>query len=206
MPVYPGAYKAKAVAYNAPVLTVFVPQVFGDQAIEITEFVGGPTQGMGWVVFQGGSPDHPLWLSSGGGGGSGTVTDTMWVGPDPPPSPDIELWWDTDEVLPDDALLQIKGVLTGAGTALPGSPTNGDVWITADPVPTAIPDREIGGDAVAGDVITWNGTEWLNIGPLGVPGPPGPAGPPSVDIWVGTQAEFDALASLDPTTFYYVTP
>ena len=57
-----------------------------------------PVQGMGWVSFQGGDPEFPVWTSGiGGGEGGGTVTDTLWVGPGAPPDPSIEMWWDTDE-------------------------------------------------------------------------------------------------------------
>ena len=96
MATYPSVYKARAVKYEAPVLTAFVPQVFGNVAIEITEVIGAPTQGMGWVFFQGGNPEFPVW----NGGVGGSVSDVVWAGPDAPTDKSIELWWDTDEEAP----------------------------------------------------------------------------------------------------------
>ena len=96
MATYPSVYRARAVKYEAPVLTAFVPQVFGNIAIEITEVIGAPTQGMGWVFFQGGNPEFPVW----NGGVGGSVSDVVWLGPDAPTDKSIELWWDTDEEAP----------------------------------------------------------------------------------------------------------
>ena len=102
MPSYPGIYRAKAVQYQSPNLTVYVPQVFGDVTITVTEWITVPETGMGWVMFQGGDPSFPVWVGlagsgSGGGGGGGTVTDVMWVGPSAPADPTVELWYDTDD-------------------------------------------------------------------------------------------------------------
>jgi hypothetical protein len=43
--------------------------------------------------------------------------------------------------------------------------------------------------------------------PAGPPGPPGTPG--SLDAWIrwtGTQAEYDAIATKDPTTLYVIVP
>ena len=95
MAAYPSIYRAKAVKYEAPVVTAFVPQIFGETAIEITDFIGTPAAGMGWVLFQGGDPEFPVWSSGLSGGGS--VSDVVWVDPSEPGA-DMELWYDTDEV------------------------------------------------------------------------------------------------------------
>ena len=93
-------YRAKSVKFEAPILTAYVPQVFGDVPIEITEVIGSTTQGMGWVFFQGGDPEFPVW-QGGVGGNGGTVSDTLWVDEEPPTTTSgIELWWDEDAVAP----------------------------------------------------------------------------------------------------------
>jgi hypothetical protein len=101
---YPGVYRAKAQRLDGTKLTANVPQVFGEQDVIITAFVGSPptSSEMGWVAFHGGRPEFPVWLGvgtggGGGGGGGGTVTDTLWVGPSAPTDASIEMWWDTDE-------------------------------------------------------------------------------------------------------------
>lgn len=101
MASFPSVYRARAVHINGAAIDVFVPQVFGEISIVISEYLGGPPEepGMGWVVFQGGNPEFPVWagnLASGGAGGAGGGTDEVWVGPSEPPSPTIELWLDTD--------------------------------------------------------------------------------------------------------------
>lgn len=59
---------------------------------------------MGWVVFQGGNPEFPVWAgnlasgASGGPGGGTGGTDEVWIGAEPPADPNIELWFDTDAV------------------------------------------------------------------------------------------------------------
>jgi len=100
---YDAIYRARAVKYESSVVTAYVPQVFGETAIQIVNFLGTPATGMGWVLFQGGNPEFPVWTSGlgggdGGGGGGGTVTDTLWVGTDAPTDSSLELWYDTDEV------------------------------------------------------------------------------------------------------------
>lgn len=103
---YDSVYRARAVKYEPPVVTAYVPQVFGQTAIEIVDAIGTPATGMGWVWFQGGNPEFPVWTSGlgggggngNGGGGGGTVTDVLHVGPSAPSAADMELWYDTDEV------------------------------------------------------------------------------------------------------------
>jgi hypothetical protein len=60
---YPSIYRAKAVQYDGTTLIAYVPQVFGDVTIEITDLIGEVEQGMGWVFFQAGNPEFPVWMS-----------------------------------------------------------------------------------------------------------------------------------------------
>ena len=98
MAALPGIYRAKAASVSGTTLTAFIPQIFGDLAVPVTEFVGGmPTAtAMGWVAFHGGNADKPVWLGGGDGGG---VTDAVWVGPNAPAEASTELWFDTDETV-----------------------------------------------------------------------------------------------------------
>ena len=102
MPTFTSIYRAKAVRYSGNTLTAFVPQVFGDQAIEIPHIIGEPV-GMGWVLFEAGNPAFPVWLSealSGGGGGDFDPSllaplDEVFIGSSDPGT-GYELWYDTD--------------------------------------------------------------------------------------------------------------
>lgn len=60
---YPSIYRAKAVQYDGTTLIAYVPQVFGDVTIEVTELIGDVEPGMGWVLFQAGNPEFPVWMS-----------------------------------------------------------------------------------------------------------------------------------------------
>lgn len=64
MASYPGIYQAKAITLTGSVLTAYIPQVFGDVQVTIENFVGtAPTTDiMGWVAFQGGNPEFPVWI------------------------------------------------------------------------------------------------------------------------------------------------
>lgn len=101
---YPSLYRAKAVSIRSGAVDVFVPQVFGETTITITEALGTlPTApSMGWVFFQAGNPEFPVWssgLGTGAGNGDGQgagVNDEVWVGPAEPPG-EQELWVDTDD-------------------------------------------------------------------------------------------------------------
>lgn len=102
MASYPGVYRAKAIKLVGNTLTAYIPQVFGDVQAVVENFIGdAPTTDiMGWVSFQGGSPEFPVWHGGGAGGGSGTVTDTLWVGNEAPTDDSLELWWDADDTPP----------------------------------------------------------------------------------------------------------
>lgn len=118
---YFGLYRAKAVKLDGQVLTAFIPQVFGDTSVQVTDVVGvwPSPPAMGWIMFHSGQADTPVWISGGGGsstGGGGTVTDTVWVGPDAPTDTSIELWWDTDEPSFDQATADARYVNVGGDT------------------------------------------------------------------------------------------
>ena len=96
MAEYPSIYRAKAVKLDGTRLTAYVPQVFGDTTVTIEDYVGGlPTTfpEMGWVSFQSGLADMPVWFGQGQGNGEHT-TDTILLSaywqysgvPTPPPN------------------------------------------------------------------------------------------------------------------------
>lgn len=103
--VFPSIYRAKATRWADNKLTVLVPQIFGEAPVTVTDFTGTPTTGMGWVLFQGGNPEFPVWLgrsvaATSGSGETGPSLDEVWIGPDPPPDEATELWIDTDVTIP----------------------------------------------------------------------------------------------------------
>lgn len=115
MAVYPSIYRAKAVRIDPSSIQAFVPQVFGDTPITISSFLGAkPGPSMGWVFFQSGDPDFPVWASgvsggggNGGNGGGGGGIDEVWVGPDTPAGAE-EVWYDTDAVSPTSAITRAE--------------------------------------------------------------------------------------------------
>lgn len=71
---------------NGASLQAYVPQVFGESPITVTAYMGEqPTlPGMGWVMFQGGNPEFPVWMgvSVGGDGGGASMyvtRDYRWL-------------------------------------------------------------------------------------------------------------------------------
>lgn len=95
MAVYPAIYRAKAAKVTGQSMQAFIPQVFGDTPVTIVNFLGDPpsSPGMGWVAFQAGNPEFPVWMGVvsaeapqppvPGAGGSFTYTQTTpsatWV-------------------------------------------------------------------------------------------------------------------------------
>lgn len=108
---YPSLYRAKAVSIQSSAITAYVPQVFGETTITITDALGAlPTEPtMGWVFFQAGNPEFPVWSAGvsaiGGGGAVGGGTDEVWIGPETPTGKQ-ELWFDTDAGT--DGILKVK--------------------------------------------------------------------------------------------------
>jgi hypothetical protein len=106
MAVFPSIYRAKVVRIGPTSIQAFVPQVFGDTPITVVNFLGSiPSQvGMGWVTFQAGNPDFPVWMSAAvGGEAPGPVpegVDEVWISSTPPSDPDLELWYDPDAAAP----------------------------------------------------------------------------------------------------------
>lgn len=108
MPVYPSIYRAKAVQITSSKVVALVPQVFGTTPIDVTNFLGTPQVGLGWIFFQAGQAEHPVWMGvamggNGDGGGGGPSLAEVWVDPDTPPdvilaAGETLLWVDTDEV------------------------------------------------------------------------------------------------------------
>ena len=156
--MYAGIYRAKAVsvtAGQAPTLTAYVPQVFGDTPVTITDFMGGiPTAGMGWVFFQNGNPEFPVWAGVGivtepppdGGGGE----DEVWIGPDTPPG-DHELWYDTNAPGPPSGGAQAYTHVQAVPAA---------VWVITHPLdfyPNVVV-VDSAGDQVEGDVVYTSAT------------------------------------------------
>jgi hypothetical protein len=96
-----GVYRAVCLSIDVDggVVRCHVPQVFADETVTCLDVTGDlPSTGeSGWVSFESGFPDRPVWLSAGGGSGGGGGTDEVWVGPSEPGST-IELWYDTDEL------------------------------------------------------------------------------------------------------------
>jgi hypothetical protein len=97
-----GVYEGRIVSLGEGNATAFVPQVFGDTTIVISNFLATPVVGRGWVTFQAGDPEHPVWLSGAfvtaggvappGEGGSGFTYSQDF--PPTDPSED-ETWFNT---------------------------------------------------------------------------------------------------------------
>jgi len=139
---YPSLYRAKAVSIRSGAVDAFVPQVFGEATVTITESLGSlPTApGMGWVFFQAGNPEFPVWSSGLGTGSAGNgngppvepvvVPDEVWVGVTEPTDPDIELWFDPDEVIPvQRQVVEAKGLVTSYTLLL--TDENKVLWFSA---------------------------------------------------------------------------
>jgi hypothetical protein len=169
---YPSLYRAKAVSIRSGAVEAFVPQVFGETTITITDALGAlPNQPtMGWVFFQAGNPEFPVWsagVSAMGGGGNGNGSggvDEVWIGPDAPTGQQ-EMWFDTNagpngtlKVLVD-GVWQTAVVTSGGGgsgvdevSVGPDAPTSGteELWY----------DTDEGGDL---SINYWN-TAWGVVG------------------------------------------
>ena len=110
--------------------------------------------------------------------------------------------------------------IKGTATTYPpsASPTAGDMWIVADPVPAGFPPGTNPGDG-----LVWSGTAWNNVGgirgPAGKDGKDGADGAPGQDGAAGAdgvgftfRGEWDAGSGYAPndvvtfngTTFIYV--
>lgn len=121
---FPAIYRARATRIDGLRVTAFVPQVFGESSIIVDTFLGGPPTepGLGWVMFQGGNPEFPVWagnLASGAGGGGGGGEDEVFIGPDMP-SGTYELWVDSDEHPPEPTVVSISYIHV--------QPTPASVW------------------------------------------------------------------------------
>jgi hypothetical protein len=110
---FPSLYRAKAASVQSGIIQAFVPQVFGETPITITESLGPMPDAttMGWVFFQAGDADFPVWASGLGTGSA--VPDEVWIGPDTPLASALELWYDTDAVAPLPAAANVTFTPTG---------------------------------------------------------------------------------------------
>jgi hypothetical protein len=154
---YASLYRAKAVSIRSGTVEAFVPQVFGETTVTITDFLGtapsAPT--MGWVFFQAGNPEFPVWSSglgvgsAGGGNGNGdtgdhSIYDEVWIGPTAPPAAQ-EMWFDSNEppngvlkVLVNGNWQTVTSGSTGTGTdevwVGPNAPTDvaTELWVDTD--------------------------------------------------------------------------
>jgi hypothetical protein len=201
--LYPSIYRAKAVSASTTALTVLVPQVFGDVPITVTDFIGTPDQGMGWVFFQAGRADFPVWLGittvplPGPEAPEGFAALWTWEGiSDPPlemgrvstddvPSAASQLFLSKiDDSTIIDQSYQISGLVAGDAVYLQYAPDSTS-WhryrLTAPPV--------LEGDTWTFSVTTEDGSAPGTAPPIGDPvlvafepvvtgtGPPGPEGP-----------------------------
>jgi hypothetical protein len=95
--VFPSLYRARAERINDNgSVSVKVPAVFGETLITTDQFFGDmpSAPGMGWVMFQAGNPEFPVWTSGAGIGADGGGLDEVWIGPHPPEGDGYELWYD----------------------------------------------------------------------------------------------------------------
>ena len=100
----PGVYEGRIVSLGDGNVTAFVPQVFGDTTIVVSNFLSAPAVGRGWITFQSGDPEHPVWLSGvvssdGGGGFSGGGSDGFsFIQSDAPtPKKEGQTWFDLSD-------------------------------------------------------------------------------------------------------------
>ena len=89
------------------------------------------------------------------------------------------------EVGPVGPSLSIKGTLAAGAWVEPDPKEAGDIWIAEGDI-TGFPG---GGTPVAEDAIIYNGTAWVNTGPIGIEGPRGPKGPKGDQGIQGVQGE-----------------
>jgi hypothetical protein len=79
-----GIYKAVCLGVDnqGEVIRCQVPQIFNDETVTCFDIAGGvfPVEGdEGWVVFESGYPDHPIWLAASEGISSPDVTPGVGV-------------------------------------------------------------------------------------------------------------------------------
>lgn len=147
---YPAIYRARATQIDGLRVTAFVPQVFGETSITVDTFLGGPPTepGLGWVMFQGGNPEFPVWagnLASGAGGGGGGGADEVFIGPGDPGG-SYELWVDSDETPPQPEIVNITYTHVQATPAAVWTITHNLGWY---PNVTVI---DSGGSVVEGEI------------------------------------------------------
>jgi hypothetical protein len=67
VPTYPSLYRAKATNVTGLAVMALIPQVFGEAPVTVTRFLGLKplSGGFGWVFFEGGNPEFPVWAAAG---------------------------------------------------------------------------------------------------------------------------------------------
>lgn len=104
---YPGVYRAICLSADTTSIKAKVPQIFADVTVTIFEAAGGrPAAGdSGWVAFESGRAERPVWMGTeskgGDGGGGGPSNAEVWVLPSTPPDETAAdgrtlIWVDTD--------------------------------------------------------------------------------------------------------------
>ena len=122
-----GVYEGRIVSLGNGNATAFIPQVFGDVNVTISDFVHTPEVGMGWVAFLSGNCEYPVWLSGAGGSGGGGsdgfsfIQDTF-----PVPKKAGQTWFDTSDTTGGTAWTAID---EGTGEL---------VWVQFAPGPTGV--------------------------------------------------------------------
>lgn len=63
---YPGIYKAYCERVDSGVISLYVPQVFGDVRLKTANATGNAPSGgtEGWVMFESGLAEYPVWVSA----------------------------------------------------------------------------------------------------------------------------------------------
>lgn len=199
--VFPSIYRARATRWTGSSLLVLVPQIFGEAPVTVTDFVGVPATGMGWVLFQGGNPEFPVWLGllTSTIGTAPIGEDEVWVGPGTPPGPQ-ELWYDTDATPPVLRALVNGGWVDAASVGVPPTrtiattaPLTGGGDLSANrtlavntftaTVKGAVPPPT----TVTGKVLSDNGS-WIT---------PAAGGTGTDEVWIGTDDPIGANPTIE---------
>lgn len=82
---YAGVYRAKCVAVSGNEITAYIPQVYATKSVTFTSRTGVPPSpgDTGWVMFEGGRADYPVWVSLTGSSGTPTVVTNVTPSPLP---------------------------------------------------------------------------------------------------------------------------
>lgn len=78
---FEGTYRAKCVRVDGDVITLYIPQVFATTQVTTSSRTGAkPAPGdTGWVMFEGGQAQYPVWVSSTGATAGSTDDDVIYL-------------------------------------------------------------------------------------------------------------------------------